>query len=328
VIPRRAFVGSLIGGLLAAPLVAVAQQPNKVPRVGFLIVGTRSDPAVQRTIDVFRQGLHELGYQDGQITMDYRSAEAHQERLPDLAAELVRLRPDVIVALASQSAQAAADATKTIPIVTVTNDPVAVGFATTIRRPTRNITGLSLMAPELVGKQLELLKEVVPTLSRVAVLGNPANPGNVFMLGHVETAARAVGIRLQPLQARDAREINRAFEAMKRDRADALLVLVDPVLGSHRETIAHLATKAHLPAVYGVTTYAETGGLIVYSANLFDLYRRAAIYVDKILKGVKPADLPVEQPTKFELVINLKAAKALGLTIPPSLLARADQVIE
>jgi len=315
VIPRRAFVGSLIGGLLAAPLVAVAQQPNKVPRVGFLIVGTRSDPAVQRTIDVFRQGLHELGYQDGQITMDYRSAEAHQERLPDLAAELVRLRPDVIVALASQSAQAAAGATKAIPIVTVTNDPVAGGFAATIRRPTRNITGLSLMAPELVGKQLELLKEVVPTLARVAVLGNPANPGNVFLLGQVETAARAVGIRLQPLQARDAREIGRAFEAMKRDRVDALLVLVDPVLGSHRETIAHLATKAHLPAVYGVTTYAETG-------------RRAAIYVDRILKGAKPADLPVEQPTTFELIINLKTAKALGLTIPPSLLARADQVIE
>jgi len=315
VIPRRAFVGSLIGGLLAAPLVAVAQQPNKVPRVGFLIVGTRSDPAVQRTIDVFRQGLRELGYQDGQITMDYRSAEAHQERLPDLAAELVRLRPDVIVALASQSAQAAAGATKAIPIVTVTNDPVAGGFAATIRRPTRNITGLSLMAPELVGKQLELLKEVVPTLARVAVLGNPANPGNVFLLGQVETAARAVGIRLQPLQARDAREIGRAFEAMKRDRVDALLVLVDPVLGSHRETIAHLATKAHLPAVYGVTTYAETG-------------RRAAIYVDRILKGAKPADLPVEQPTTFELIINLKTAKALGLTIPPSLLARADQVIE
>jgi len=246
---RRAFIATAAGGLFAAPLTASAQRPGRMPHVGFLIVGTRSDPSVQRVIDVFTQGLRELGYQDDQIAIDYRSAEAHQERLPGLAAELVHLRPDVIVALAAQSAQAAAGATQTIPIVTVRNDPVVGGLARSIRQPTRHITWLSLMAPELVAKQLELLREVVPTLSRVAILGNPANPGNMFLLRQAEMGARTLGIHPQPLGARDSREIDTAFEAMKRERAGALLVLVDPVLGSHRRTIVHLATKARLPAV-------------------------------------------------------------------------------
>ncbi|MGH9671534.1 MAG: ABC transporter substrate-binding protein, partial [Terriglobales bacterium] len=194
--------------------------------------------------------------------------------------------------------------------------------------PRGNITGLSMMAPELVGKQLELLREVVPKISRVAVLENPANPGSAAQLRQAEVAARALGVRLQHLQAGDSRKIDGAFAAMTKERAGALLVLVDPILASHRERIADLAAKSRLPAVYGVRTHAEAGGLMVYGANLFDLYRRAAIYVDKILKGAKPADLPVEQPTKFELLINLKAAKALGLTIPPSLLGRADDVIQ
>jgi putative ABC transport system substrate-binding protein len=325
---RRAFIGTLAAGLLAAPLAASAEQAGKMPRVAILFVGSRSDPAVQRAIDAFKQGLRELGHEDGQIAMEDRWAEGHQECLRGLAAKLVRLKPDVIVALAASTTEAAAHATKAIPIVTVANDPVAGGFATSIARPTGNTTGLSMMAPELAAKQLGLFREIVPTISRVAVLGNPANPGNALLLRQAEAAARALGVRLQPLEARDSREVDRAFAAMTRDRADALLVLVDPVLGGQRERIAHLAATGRLPAVYGVRTHAEAGGLMVYGANLFDLYRRAATYVDKILRGAKPAELPVEQPTKFELVINLKTAKALGLTIPPTLLGRADEVIQ
>ncbi len=327
-ISRRRFLTTACTSLVVAPLAIEAQPAGKVPRVGFLFVGSRSDPAVQRGVDAFQQGLRELGHEEGQIAMEYRWAEGNYERLRDLAAELVRLKVDVIVALTATATQASKHATKAIPIVTVANDPVASEFVASIARPTGNITGLSMMAPELVAKQLELLREVVPMISRVAVLGNPANPGSAFQLRQAEAAARALGVRLQPLEARDSREIDKAFAAMTSDRAGALLVLVDPVLASHRERIANLAAKGRLPAVYGVRTHAEAGGLLVYGANLFDLYRRAATYVDKILKGAKPADLPVEQPTKFELVINLKTAKALGLTIPQSVLGRADEIIQ
>jgi putative ABC transport system substrate-binding protein len=314
--------------LLVAPFSAEAQPADTVPRVGFLLAGSRSD-SIQRVVDDLRQGLRELGYVEGQtITIEYRWAEGKEERLPDLAAELVRLKVDVIVATIAAAVRAAKHATKAIPIVMVVNDPVAAGFVTTVARPGGNITGLSMMSPDVVGKQLELLREVVPKISRVAVLWNPANPGSAPQLRQAEVVARALRMQLQPLEAHSPSEIDRAFAAMTRERAGALLVLLDPILARHRERIAELAAKSRLPAMYALRLHVEAGGLMAYGANIFDLYRRAAIYVDKILKGAKPGDLPIEQPTKFELVINMKTAKALGLTIPSSLLMRADQVIE
>jgi putative ABC transport system substrate-binding protein len=235
----------------------------------------------------------------------------------------------IIVVTSLPAIQAAQQATGTIPIVMATSlDPVSTGFVASLARPGGNITGLSAMAPELVGKQLELLKAVVPRVSRVALLGNPANPGTAPMVRRAQDAARELGIRLQPLEARSPGEIDSAFAAMTRERAGALIVLLDVMFAEHRARIADLAAKHRLPAVYGLQEYAEVGGLMVYGSSFVDRFRRAAIFVDKILKGAKPADLPVEQPTKFELVINMKTAKALGLTIPPSLLLRADQVIE
>jgi len=325
---RRVFISLVAGGLLAAPLAAEAQPAGKVPRVGVLSGGSPSDP-VPRGVDAVQQGLRELGYVEGQsIAIEYRWAEWKYERLPALAAELVRLKVDVIVATVAVAIQAAKHATKAIPIVMVANDPVAAGFVASVARPGGNITGLSMMTPEVVAKQLELLREVVPKISRVAVLGNPANPGNAPQVRAAETAARALGVRLQPLEARGPSEIDRAFAAMTRERAGAFLVLLDPMLAGQREQIADLAAKGHLPAMYALRQHVEVGGLMAYGADIFDLFRRTAIYVDKILKGAKPADLPIEQPTKYELVINLKTAKVLGLTIPPSLLQRADQVIE
>ena len=327
-VTRRAFIGALTGGLLAAPLAAQAQPPGKVPRVGVLMLGSRSDP-VQRVVDVFQQGLRELGYVEGQsIAIEYRWAEEKDERFPDLAADLVRLKVDVIVATIAVAVQAAKHATKAIPIVMVVNDPVAAGFVASVTRPGGNITGLSMMMPEVVGKQLELLREVVPKISRVAVLGNPANAGSAPQLRQAEVAARTSGVRLQPLEARGPSEIDRAFAAMTRERADAFLVLLDPMLARQAERIADLAARSHLPAMYALRQHVEAGGLMAYGANIFDLYRRAAIYVDKILKGAKPGELPIEQPTKFELVINLKTGMALGLTVPTALLSTADEVIE
>jgi len=316
--------------LLVAPFSAEAQPAGTVPRVGFLLAGSRSD-SILRVVDNLRQGLRELGYVEGQtITIEYRWAEGKEERLPDLAAELVRLKVDVIVATIAAAVRAARHATKAIPIVMVVNDPVAAGFVTTVARPGGNITGLSMMSPEVVGKQQELLRQVMPRISRVAVLANPANPGSAPQLRQAEVVARALGMQLQPLEAHSPSEIDRAFAAMTRERAGALLVLLDPILAlaQQRERIAELAAKSRLPAMYALRLHVEAGGLMAYGANIFDLYRRAAIYVDKILKGAKPGDLPIEQPTKFELVINMKTAKALGLTIPSSLLVRADQVIE
>ena len=315
---------------LAAPLAVDAQQAGKVPRVGVLFAGSRSDPAFQRAVDAFQQGLVELGYVEGQsIAIEYREAQGKYERLPDLAAELVRLKVDVIVGATVPTIQAARQATKTIPIVmTLIADPVATGLVANVARPAGNITGLSTMAPDLMGKQLELLREVLPKASRVAVLWNPANPSNALQLREAQDAARALGVRLQPLEVRDPTEFEKAFAAMTRERAGALLVLSDSTLLTQRERIADLAAKSRLPAVSGMRAHAEAGGLIAYGANIFDIWRRAATYVDKILKGAKPGDLPVEQPTKFELVINLKTAKALGLTIPQALLIRADEIIQ
>ena len=316
--------------ILPVSRVSAAQQPGKVHRIGFLFASSLSDPRSQRWLDAFRQGLRELGWVEGQnIAIEYRSAEGRYGRLPDLAAELVRLKVDVIVTSAVPAIQAAKEATRTIPIVmAVVVDPVAAGFVPNLGRPEGNITGLSAMAPELVGKQLEMLKEVVPKVSRVALLWNPANAGNAPQLREAQVAARALALRLQPLEARDSKGIDSAFAAMIRGRAGAAIVLVDVVLNDHRTRIAGLAAKRRLPTVFGQREYAEAGGLMAYGPNIADMFRRAATYVDKILKGARPADLPVEQPMRFELVINMKTAKALGISFPQSVLIRADQVIQ
>jgi putative ABC transport system substrate-binding protein len=278
----------------------------------------------------FRQGLHELGYVEGRnIQIESRWAEGNYDRLPGLAADLVRLKVDVIVTYGTPAAQAAKGATGTIPIVMAAIiDPVASGLVTSLARPGGNITGQSMMSPDLAEKQLQILKELVPKTSRVAVLHNPANPGNAPQVRHAQDAARALGVRLQILGARGPSEIDSAFAAMTAEQAGAVIVLVDAILQSNRARIADLAARHRLPAVYGLHEYAEAGGLLAYGPNRLDMFRRAATYVDRILKGAKPGDLPVEQPSTFTLVINLKTAKALGLTIPPSLLLRADQVIE
>jgi len=326
---RRAFLcGSIF--VLAAPLAAAAQPPEKVPRVGYLSPGSPSEPFRQRRFEAFRQGLRELGYVEGQnIAIESRWAEGKYDRYPALAADLVRLKVDVIVTVGGRASQVAQQATRTIPIVmSVVIDPLGSGLVSSLARPGGNVTGLSLMASDLVGKQLQVLKEVVPEVSRVALLWNPANPGSAPQLRAAEAAARVLGVRLQTLEARAPQEIDSAFAAMTRERAGALVVLSDAILLNQRRQIAELAAERRLPAVYGPSEHAEAGGLMAYSANLLDLERRAATYVHKILKGAKPADLPVEQPTKFELVINMRTAKALGLTLPPSVLGRADQIIE
>jgi putative ABC transport system substrate-binding protein len=311
--------------MLALPLAAYAQQPKKIPRIGFLSAASVSSDR----LDIFRQGLRELGYVEGQnVVIEARWAEGKYERLPGFAAELVRLKVDVIVTYGPPAIQAAKEATGTIPIVMAgIIDPVATGFVASLARPGGNITGLSLMAPELIGKQLQILKEVVPTITRVALLGNPANSGNAPQVRHAQDAARALGVRLQLLEARDPGEIDSAFAAMTRERAGALIVLVDVMFDVQRTQIADLAAKSRLPTVSLLASHAEAGGLMSYGANN-DRFRGAAIYVDKILKGARPANLPVEQPTKFELVINMKTAKMLGVRIPQSILARADRVIE
>jgi putative ABC transport system substrate-binding protein len=312
--------------LLAAPLAAPAQQsPGKTARIGLLFFVT--SPSLD---EAFRQGLRELGYVEGQnIAIEYRSAEGKVERLPGLAAELVRLKVDVIVAASPPATEAAKRATSTIPIVfTVSGDPVAEGLVASLARPGGNITGLATISPALVGKQLEMLKGVVPKASRMAILQNPSNQGHPRAVRQAEDAARVLGVRLQVLKARTPSEIEAAFAAMRSQRADGVLVLRDAEFRAQRAQIVALAAKSRLPAVYGLREEAEAGGLMAYGASVPQLFRRAATYVDKILKGAKPADLPVEQPTKFELVINLKTAKALGLTIPSSLLGQAEEVIQ
>jgi putative ABC transport system substrate-binding protein len=301
-----------------------------VPRVGYLNPGSTSDAARQRRFEAFRQGLRELGYVEGQnIAVESRWAEGKYERYPALAADLVRSKVDVIVAQGGAATQAAQQATRKIPIVmSLVNDPLGSGLVASLAHPGGNVTGLTLMSPDLVGKQLEVLKQVVPKVSRVALLWHPDNPAGAAQLREAEAAARAMGVRLQTLEARGPQDIDTAFAAMNRERAGALLILADAVFSTQRRQIADLAAKRRLPSIFHAREYAETGGLMVYGANYLDLERRAATYVDKILKGAQPGDLPVEQPTKFELVINLKTAKALGLTIPQTLLRRADEVIQ
>ena len=291
---------------LVGPLPGEAQQAASVPRIGFLFSTSQSDPRVPRFLQAFRQGLREVGYVEGQnIAIEFRWADGQYDRLPGLAAELVRLKVNVIVAGVPVAIQAAKQATETIPIViTGAADPVAAGFVTSLARPGGNITGISLMAPDLVGKQLELLKEVLPKLSKVALLGNPANPSHTPWLRAAQDTARALGVRLQVLEARDPRGIDSAFKTIITERAGGVIVLGDAVLMLHRARIADHAVRRRLPTVSGSSQFAEAGGLLAYGPNIADGVRRAAVYVDKILKGAKPADLPVEQPTKFELVIN------------------------
>jgi len=281
--------------------------------------------------EAFRQGLRELGYVEGKnIVIEWRSAEGKRDRLPSLAAELVRLKVDIIVTAGPPATRSAKKATVTIPIVFAQDgDPVASGFVASLARPGGNITGLSTLAPELSGKRLELLKEIVPRLSRVAVLGNSTNPANAQVLKETELAAGVFGVKLQYLDVLDPKDIETAFRAASKGRADAVLMTVSGgVVLSQRTQVVELAAKSRLPAMYIIREYVETGGLMSYGVSLIDLDRRAATYVDKILKGAKPADLPVEQPTKFEFIINLTAAKQIGLTIPPNVLVRADRVIK
>jgi putative ABC transport system substrate-binding protein len=329
VISRRAFIGSLAGGLLATPLAAEAQQAAKVPRIGYLANNLAASPHLT---EAFRQGLRDLGYVEGRnVVIEYRSAEGKLERLPALAAELVALKVDVIMTGGTPQALAAKQATRTLPIVfAAAPDPVTDGLVTSLARPGGNVTGLSRLAPELVGKGLELLKQAVPGVSRVAVLWEPGattERAEQDMLKEAEVAARTLGVRLQFIEARGPADFDRAFSDMITARAGALTVLGSPMLFGERRRLVDLAAKNRLPAVYGLREFVDAGGLMAYGPNLADVFRRAATYVDKILKGAKPGDLPVEQPTKFELVINLTTAKALGLTIPQSLLARADEII-
>jgi putative tryptophan/tyrosine transport system substrate-binding protein len=307
---------------------AEAQQAKKVPRIGYLS-GTSLSAAAART-EAFRQGLRDLGYIEGKnIVVEYRYAEGKLDRQRELAAELVRLNVDAIVTAGPTVTRAAKEVTGTIPIVMAFDtDPVGNGFVVSLAQPGGNITGLSALSPEISGKQLELLKEIVPKVLRVAILVNSTEPANPQSLKEIELAAGAFGVQLQYLDIPGPKDIETAFQAANKGRADAVLVLPSPVFNTHRKKIADLAKKSRLPAMFYAPEWVEDGGLASYGVSFTDLYRRAARYVDKILKGAKPADLPVEQPTKFELVINLKTAKQIGLTIPQWVLMRADRVIK
>jgi putative ABC transport system substrate-binding protein len=330
VIDRRTFLVATAGALLAAPLAAGAQPAPRNARIGYLATNLATTPHLQ---DAFRQGLRDLGYVEGRnLVIEYRSAEGKSDRLAVLAAELVALNIDVIVAPGTPQALAAKQATRTLPIVFATAaDPVGSGLVTSLARPGGNVTGLSILAPALVSKRLELLTQALPGVSRVAVLWQPGGHDERTdndILKEAGVAARVLGVRLQFVEVRGPADFDRAFSDMTRARAGALTVLTGIMFLNERRRLVDLTAKNRLPAVYGGRDFVDAGGLLSYGPNLADLYRRAATYVDNILKGAKPGDLPVEQPTKFELVINLKTAKALGLTIPPALLQRADQVIE
>jgi len=325
---RRMLLAGTGAVFLAAPL--AAQQAAKVARIGYLAGASRvTNPHLH---EAFRQGLRDLGYVEGRnVVIEYRDAEGKLERLPALAAELVALKVDVIMAPGTPHALAAKQATRTLPIVfAFVVDPVTDGLVTSLARPGGNVTGLSNLAPELVGKRLELLTQAVPGVGRVAVLWQPGavpEPTGKDMLKEADVAARALGVRLQFVEARGPADIDRAFSEVTRARAGALTVVAGNMFFNERRRLVDLAAKHRLPAVYPLREFVDAGGLMAYGANLADVLRRAATYVDKILKGAKPADLPVEQPTKFELVINLKTAKALGVRIPPSVLGRADEII-
>jgi putative ABC transport system substrate-binding protein len=326
---RRKLVVALGAGALVAPLGSFSQQQGKVWRVGFLALRSPTASNPNAGYDPFLQGMRELGYVEGKnLKMEWRFAEGKVERFPGLAAELVQLKVDVILAAGVQPTSAAQKATATIPIVMGNSiDPVGSGFVASLARPGGNITGLSNLIADLGPKHLEMLLSIVPKLSRVAVLTNPTNSGHTTIVKTIQTAAQTSGVRILSLQARSAQEVESAFSTMKRENAGAVIVVNDPFFNQQRRQIIDLAAKNRLSSVSAVKEYAEAGGLMSYGPNFADMYRRAATYVDKIIKGAKPANLPVEQPTKFELFINGKTAKALGLTIPQSLLIMADKVI-
>jgi len=313
---------------LASAHPADAQQANKVPRIGMLFPASPS-PAGP-FIDAFRQGLHDLGYVEGKhILIEYRFAEGKEDRLPDLAADLARINVDIIVAGGGIATLAAKKATRTIPIVMgAAGDPVGSGIVASLARPGGTITGSTLISPDLSGKSLELLKETIPGLKRVALLTYPGGASTVLMLKETETAAQSLGLQLQILEAGGPEQLESVFAIAKKRGSEAINVLSNAFFGNQRKKIVELVTRAHLPAMYFDRQFVDAGGLMSYGANVAELFRRAATYVDKVLKGAKPADLPVEQPTKFEFIISLKAAKQIGLTIPPNVLARADRVIK
>ena len=327
---KVAVLSILVVVLLAVAVIAEAQQPKKVPRIGYL---SSVEPASESTrAEPFRLGLRELGYIEGQnIAIEYRYAEGKIDRQPELAAELVRLKVDIIVAGGDNPVRAAKNATKTIPIVMMgsASDPVEAGFIESLARPGGNITGITNLARELGGKRLELLKEAVPKLARVAVLFDPAIRPAVREVKEVlPVAAHALRLTLQPWEIRAVDDFERVFTALNKERPDGLYVTANPLTRGNRKRVGDFAIKSRIPSVYSSREAVDAGGLMYYGANLADSYRRVAYYVDRILKGAKPADLPVEQPTKFELVINLKTAKQIGLTIPPELLARATRLIK
>jgi putative ABC transport system substrate-binding protein len=327
---RRQLAISLGALVLAAPLVAFAQQtPARIPRIGYLqAVVPQNDSSP--FLEDFRQGLRDLGYVEGKnVELEIRWGEGKLERLPALATELVGLKVNVIVAVSSPAVLAAKQATRTIPIVMpLSSDPVGDGLVTSLARPGGNITGLSMMAPEVGAKRLQLLRDVVPRVRPVAVMWNPDYTGMVARFRQTQGAAPSVGMGVRSVEVRDSRELERAIETMDHERPDALVLLVDPLTLSQRLRIVEFAAESRIPAIYESSQFVEAGGLMSYGPNSDELVRRSATYVDKILKGAKPADLPIEQPAKFELVINLKTAKALGITIPQSVRLQADRVIE
>jgi putative ABC transport system substrate-binding protein len=316
--------------LLATPLTVEAQQGAKVWRVGWLSNASSAAPGMSAGAQVFRSALRELGYVEGQnLAYELRWADGSRDRLAAFATELVRLKVDAIVAVGPPAIQAAKEASSVVPIVMVTSgDPAGLGFVGSLARPGGNVTGVSFLGEELTGKLLELLKQAVPRTSRVAVLWNPANGVHPGYLRDAEAAARFLGVTLQSVAIRGSQEFERALGRAHREHADALLLLLDPLFTANLRLIADLATKSRLPTIYGLRQLVDAGGLMAYGPSLAQMNRRAAGYVDRILKGARPGDLPVEQATTFELIISLKTAKALGLTIPPSVLARADEVIQ
>jgi ABC-type uncharacterized transport system substrate-binding protein len=325
---KRREIITLLGGAAAWPLAAHAQQPQKAPRIGVLLPGTPTSFAVRA--NAFAEGLRDLGYVDGQtIAIEWKWAEDKVERIPELAAELVRTNVDVIVTGGTSAAAALKSATRTIPIVmAIIGDPVAAGLVDSLARPGGNATGFSIIAPELGTKRLELLKEIVPNVLAVAAVLNPRNPQSRIELNEMQAAARTLGLQLHTIQITSEAALDEAFAALTKAVAQGLIVLTDPILFSQRKRIIELANQRRLPAMYFFQEFVKEGGLVSYGPSDADLFRRSATYVDRILKGTRPSDLPVEQPTKFDLAINLKTARALGLSMPPTLLGRADEVIE